>query len=97
MDFQSISDAISYGAIGWSKLSIREDYIIEIEGTDKYFRNANLLKELRYNYGDYSYRDSSFDKLMFEKVDKSFQADTGLSLRSLITTLTLLFVRLFPS
>src|SRR5699024_10331915 len=91
LDFQSISDAISYGAIGWSKLSIREDYIIEIEGTDKYFRNANLLKELRYNYGDYSYRDSSFDKLMFEKVDKSFQADTGLSLRSLITTLTLLF------
>lgn len=97
MDFQTMSDSLSYGASGWDKLSIREDYVVEIEETDKYLDDANLLKKLRYEYGDYSYRDNEFDKNMLDSVDKVFQSETQISFRSLFSTLTLLYSNAYIS
>lgn len=91
LDFQTMSDSVSYGAIGWNQLEIREDHVVEIEETDKYLRDAELLKELRYTYGDYSYRDKELDKEMLNTVDSVFQLETGLSFKSLFTTLRLLY------
>lgn len=91
LDFQTMSDALSYGAVGWNQLEIREDYVVEIEETDKYLKDMDLLTKLRYTYGDYSYRDKELDKAMFEVLDKEFQTETELSLKSLFTTLTLLY------
>ncbi|PLS33837.1 hypothetical protein CYV26_12070 [Carnobacterium maltaromaticum] len=47
LDFQTMSDSVSYGASGWNKLEIREDHVLEIKETDKYVRDAELLKKLR--------------------------------------------------
>jgi len=86
-----MSDSVSYGASGWNKLEIREDHVIEIEETDKYVKDAELLKNLRYVYGDYSYRNNKVDTEMFDLVDKSFQVETQISFKSLFTTLTLMY------
>lgn len=91
LDFQTMSDSVSYGASGWNKLEIREDHVLEIEETDKYMKDAELFKKLRYVYGDYSYRDNEIDKEMLELVDNAFQFETQISFKSLSTTLTLLY------
>ncbi|EAD7633107.1 hypothetical protein AB290_15345 [Listeria monocytogenes] len=91
LDFQTMSDSVSYGANGWNKLEIREDHVLEIKETDKYVRDAELLKKLRYEYGDYSYRDHQMDKKMFDLVDNAFQIETQISFEALFTTLTLLY------
>ncbi|STD26299.1 Uncharacterised protein [Enterococcus mundtii] len=91
LDFQTISDSVSYGDSGWNKLEIREDHVLEIKETDKYVRDAELLKNLRYVYGDYSYRDHEMDKQMLDLVDNAFQIETQISLKVLFTTLTLLY------
>lgn len=91
LDFQTMSDSVSYGAIGWNQLEIREDHVVEIEETDKYRKDTELLKKLRYTYGDYSYRDKEFDGEMFSAVDSVFQVETNLSFKALFTTLTLLY------
>lgn len=91
LDFQTMSDSVSYGASGWNKLEIRKDYVLEIKETDKYLKDGELLKNLRYVYGDYSYRDKEFDEEMFDLVDDAFQIETQISFKSLFTTLTLLY------
>ncbi|MBC1385522.1 hypothetical protein [Listeria innocua] len=91
LDFQTMSDSVSYGANGWNKLEIREDHVLEIKETDKYVRDAELLKKLRYEYGDYSYRDHQMDKKMFDLVNNAFQIETQISFEALFTTLTLLY------
>ncbi len=91
LDFQTMSDSVSYGASGWNKLEIREDHVLEIKETDKYVREAELLKKLRYVYGDYSYRDHEMDKQMLDLVDNAFQIETQISFKALFTTLTLLY------
>src|SRR5699024_10592328 len=65
--FQNMSDSVNYGAAGWNQLGIREDYVVEIEETNKYIKDANLIKTLRYNFGDYSIRDQSYDKTMLDR------------------------------
>ncbi|MFL2117803.1 hypothetical protein ACEN4P_09210 [Marinilactibacillus psychrotolerans] len=91
MDFQVISDSINYGAIGWNQLEVREDYVVEIEETGKYLEDTQLLKHLKYKYGDFSIRDTKIDKKMINVVDKNFQDETGISFESLVTTLTFLY------
>lgn len=91
LDFQTMSDSVSYGASGWNKLEIREDHILEIEETDKYVRDAELLTKLRYLYGDYSSRDHEMDNHMLDLVDNVFQMETQISFKALFTTLTLLY------
>ncbi len=90
LDFQTMSDANYYGSVGWNKLNIREDYVIELEETDKYLSDALKLTELRYEFGDYSERDSSIDAHFGEQIESKFQNDTGLSFRVLIDLLTFL-------
>ncbi|MGB3161503.1 MAG: hypothetical protein WBA84_09675 [Carnobacterium sp.] len=91
LDFQTMSDSVSYGASGWNKLEVREDHVIEIEETVKYVKDAELLKKLRYVYGDYSYRNDEIDKEMLDLVDKAFQSEMQISFKSLFTTLKLLY------
>ncbi|AKG05321.1 hypothetical protein AAV35_011400 [Salimicrobium jeotgali] len=85
VDFQSMSDAVNYGAVGWNKLSIREDYVIEIEETEKYLSDAHNIRRLRYDYGDYSMRDDSIDEIFFKKIENNFKIDTGLSFKLVIS------------
>ncbi|MGK0723299.1 hypothetical protein [Aerococcus urinaeequi] len=90
--FQNMSDSVNYGAAGWNQLGIREDYVVEIEETNKYIKDANLIKTLRYNFGDYSIRDQSYDKTMLSnEISSAFLLDTGVSLQSLFATLSLLY------
>jgi len=91
LDFQSMSDAVNYGALGWNQLEIREDYVIEIEETEKYLEDGKLLMDLRYTYGDYSNRDNEIDKKMMDVIESKFQSETGISLKSLATTLVFLY------
>lgn len=92
IDFQNMSDSVNYGAVGWNQLSIREDYVVEIEETSKYIEDAKLIKTLRYNFGDYSIRDQSYDKTMLSnEISNAFLQDTGVSLRTLFATLSLLY------
>ncbi|MCM3513330.1 hypothetical protein [Carnobacterium inhibens] len=91
MDFQLLSDSANYGAIGWHALVIREDYVLEIEETSKFESDAELQRNLKYAYGDFSKRNTNLDKQMIELVDKSFEKETGINFRSLVTTLTFLY------
>lgn len=91
MDFQLLSDSANYGAVGWHSLEVRDDYVIEIEETTKFEKDAELLKTLKYEYGDFSKRDTHKDKEMIELVYKKFQKETGITFKSLVTTLTFLY------
>lgn len=90
-DFQTMSDSIYYGATNWDMLEIREDFVVEIAETEKQMEYIELLKKLKYEYGDYSNRDEKLDHQMFDKVKEAFELDTNISFDALILTLRVLY------
>ncbi|WP_271400051.1 hypothetical protein [Salinicoccus roseus] len=90
MDFQSMSDAINYGATGWSILKIRDDFVVEILETEKYLADVRMLQNLKYNYGDYSDRNEALDKDFIDKINIAFKNDTQIELTLLTTLLNIL-------
>lgn len=89
LDFQMLSDAYSYGASNWFRLEIEDNSIVNISETEQYLNFAEVMKKLKYKYGDYTNRDSEFDSKMFEEIGQNFFIDTNIEYKSLIIFLVL--------
>lgn len=89
LNFQMLSDAYSYGASNWFKLEIEDNSVVNISETDQYLTFAEMMKKLKYKYGDYGIRDNELDNEMFKEVVQNFFIDTNIEYESLVCFLLL--------
>ncbi|AVM71711.1 hypothetical protein CO204_06455 [Streptococcus mutans] len=89
LDFQSLSDAYSYGASNWFQLEIEDNYVVNISETEKYLQFVDETIEIKYKYGEYASRDKEIDNDIIGLVKKSFFQDTKVDFDSFICFLSM--------
>ncbi|HLR68118.1 MAG TPA: hypothetical protein VK105_13480 [Virgibacillus sp.] len=90
IDFQTISDSNHYGAVGWNKLIVHDNYLVDIEETEKYIKDMKDLVQIRYEFGDYTERDEVLDEEFIKKAATCFELDTGVNFKVLLEVLDFL-------